>query len=73
MLRMQGPQGEIIQVDTEYLGPGSWRSTVRDKDGGVLEVLGFGKSAAELVGISYSYIVRQTLAGWSAQRSELDE
>jgi len=67
MLRMQSPEGQIIQVDTECLGPGSWRSTVRDKDGSVLEVLGFGSSAAELVGVSYSYIVRQSLAGWSAQ------
>jgi hypothetical protein len=73
MLRMHGPQGEIIQVDTEYLGPDSWRSTVRDEHGGVLEVLGFGKSAAELVGVSYSYIVRQTLAGWNAQRTDQSE
>lgn len=68
MLIMESPQGEIIQVETEYLGPGSWRTVVRDEEGRVLEVLGIGSSAAGLVGIGYAFVVRKNLQGWQAQR-----
>ena len=73
MLTMKSPDGDIIQVGTEYLGPGSWRSLVCDQDGKVLEVLGMATTATELIGITYGHIIQLDLQGWRSQRTDQSE